>query len=479
MSVTGVGTIAAGVSKAHAESVQIAGASGGTGASPQTSIKHAGVPWEIGLSETQQVLVMNDLRGRIRVHTDGQLRTGRDVVIAAMLGADEFGFGTIALVTLGCIMMRVCHLNTCPVGVATQNAKLREKFTGRPEHVVYFFEFIAREVREIMAGLGVRRLEELVGRADLLEPDPDVKPWKVPDGLDWSSILHMPDAPEEFSRRRVRGQDHGLEHALDHRLIELCRPAIDKMQPVEHSLPIRNVNRTVGTMLGWQVSKRHGLEGLPDNTIRLRFTGSAGQSFGAFVPHGIQLTLIGDSQDYTGKGLSGGRLIVYPHPNSTFDAGENVVIGNVTLYGATGGEAYFRGHAGERFGVRNSGAHAVVEGVGDHCCEYMTGGRVVILGPVGRNFAAGMSGGIAYVHDPDDRLAALYNPGMVDLDRVDTDEAERELRGLVQAHLRHTRSARAARVLDKWQTELPNFVKVMPRDYTRMLLGVEFSDQDY
>jgi glutamate synthase domain-containing protein 2/glutamate synthase domain-containing protein 3/glutamate synthase domain-containing protein 1 len=479
VSVTGVGTIAAGVSKGHAETVLIVGHDGGTGASPQTSIKHAGLPWEIGLAETQQALVLNDLRGRIRVHVDGQLKTGRDLVIGAMLGAEEFGFGTTALVALGCIMMRVCHLNTCPVGVATQNAKLREKFTGTPEHVVHFFEFIAREVREIMAELGVRGIEELIGRADLLEPDPDVQPWKLPQGLDWSAILHIPDVDKSFARRRICGQDHGLDGALDHRLIEICRPAIDKMQPVEHSLPIRNVNRTVGTMLGWQVSKRHGLEGLPDNTIRLRFTGSAGQSFGAFVPHGIQLTLIGDSQDYTGKGLSGGRLIVYPHPNSTFDASENIVIGNVTLYGATGGEAYFRGRAGERFCVRNSGAQAVVEGVGDHGCEYMTGGRVVILGPVGRNFAAGMSGGIAYVLDPDDRLAELYNPGMVDLDRVDTDEAESELRGLVQAHIRHTRSDRAERVLDKWQTELPNFVKVMPRDYKRMLLGVEFSDQDY
>jgi glutamate synthase domain-containing protein 2/glutamate synthase domain-containing protein 1/glutamate synthase domain-containing protein 3 len=479
VSVTGVGTIAAGVSKGHAETVLIVGHDGGTGASPQTSIKHAGVPWEIGLAETQQVLVLNDLRGRIVVHVDGQLKTGRDVVIGAMLGGEEFGFGTTALVALGCIMMRVCHLNTCPVGVATQNPKLREKFTGKPEHVVNFFRFIAREVREIMAELGVAKLEDLVGRADLLEADPAVQPWKLPEGLDWNSILHVPDADESFARRRVCGQDHGLEGALDHTLIDLCRPAIERMQPVEHHLQIRNVNRTVGTMLGSAVSKRHGLEGLPDNTIRLRFTGSAGQSFGAFVPHGIQLTLIGDSQDYTGKGLSGGRLIIYPHPSATFDAGENIVIGNVTLYGATGGEAYFRGLAGERFCVRNSGAHAVVEGVGDHGCEYMTGGRVVILGPVGRNFAAGMSGGIAYVLDPYRRLPDLYNPGMVDLDRVDTDEAERELRGLVQAHFRHTRSDRAERVLDKWETVVPNFVKVMPRDYKRVLLGVEFSDADY
>jgi len=480
VSVSGVGTIAAGVSKGHAESVQIAGFEGGTGASPLTSIKHAGVPWEIGLAETQQALVMNDLRGRIRVHVDGQLRTGRDVVIGAMLGADEFGFGTIALVALGCIMMRVCHLNTCPVGVATQNEQLRKKFTGEPEHVVRFLRFVADETREILASLGVRKLDEVIGRSDLLEADSEIKHWKLPNGLDWNAILHRPTPPYEgVAMRRVCGQQHGLDKALDIELIRLCRSAIENMEPVELSLPIRNVNRTVGTMLGSAVSLRHGLEGLPDNTIRIRFTGSAGQSFGAFLPKGITLTLSGDANDYTGKGLSGGRIVVFPHPESTFDAAQNIIIGNVALYGATSGEAFFRGVAGERFAVRNSGARAVVEGVGDHGCEYMTGGRVVVLGGVGRNFAAGMSGGIAYVLDPLRAFPELCNPGTVDLERVETDDDERELRDLVEAHFRHTRSERAEQVLEKWATTLPTFVKVFPREYKRALLGIEFGKENY
>ncbi|HTO52127.1 MAG TPA: glutamate synthase large subunit [Myxococcota bacterium] len=480
VSVSGVGTIAAGVSKGHAESVQIAGFEGGTGASPLTSIKHAGVPWEIGLAETQQALVMNDLRGRVRVHVDGQLRTGRDVVIGAMLGADEFGFGTIALVALGCIMMRVCHLNTCPVGVATQNEQLRAKFTGEPEHVVRFLRFVAEETREILAALGVRKLDEVIGRTDLLEPDPESHHWKLPNGLDWAAILRQPTPPYEgVAIRRVCGQSHGLEKSLDIELLRLCRPAIDNMEPVELSLPIRNVNRTVGTMLGSAVSLKHGLEGLPDNTIRIRFTGSAGQSFGAFLPKGITLTLAGDANDYTAKGLSGGRVVVSPHPESTFDPAENIVIGNVALYGATSGEAFFRGVAGERFCVRNSGARAVVEGVGDHGCEYMTGGRVVVLGGVGRNFAAGMSGGIAYVLDPTHSFAELCNPGTVDLERVETEADERELRDLVEAHYRHTRSERAEQVLEKWATTLPHFVKVFPREYKRALLGIEFGKENY
>jgi glutamate synthase domain-containing protein 2/glutamate synthase domain-containing protein 1/glutamate synthase domain-containing protein 3 len=480
VSVSGVGTIAAGVSKGHAESVQIAGFEGGTGASPQTSIKHAGVPWEIGLSETQQALVMNDLRGRIRVHVDGQLRTGRDVVIGAMLGADEFGFGTIALVTLGCIVMRVCHLNTCPVGVATQNPELRKKFSGKPEHAVNFFRFVAQDVREQLAELGFRRFEELIGRVDLLEVDESISHWKLPEGLDFSAILHRPEPP--YAGVKLRKQDpqhHGLEHALDNQLIELCEPAIERMEPVQLQMPIRNVNRTVGTMLGSRVSRRFGIEGLPDNTIRIRFNGSAGQSFGAFLPHGITLTLEGDSNDYTGKGLSGGRLIVFPHPASTFDPAENIVIGNVALYGATGGEAYFRGLAGERFCVRNSGAYAVVEGVGDHGCEYMTGGRVVVLGRVGRNFAAGMSGGIAYVFDPEHEFPDLCNAGSVDLERIETGEDEAELRRLIEAHFRHTGSKRAHDVLEKWSSSLPLFVKVMPRDYKRALMGIEFGSADY
>ena len=480
VSVSGVGTIAAGVSKAHAESVQIAGFEGGTGASPLTSIKHAGVPWEIGLAETQQALVMNDLRGRIRVHVDGQLRTGRDVLIGAILGADEFGFGTIALVALGCILMRVCHLNTCPVGVATQNPELRKKFTGDPEHVVRFFRFVAEETRGILAQLGYQKLDDVIGRTDLVEPNPEVRGWKLPNGLDWSAILHRPEPPHAgVAMRHVGSQQHGLEKALDVELIRLCRPAIENMEPVELSLPIRNVNRTVGTMLGSAVSLRHGLEGLPDNTIRIRFTGSAGQSFGAFLPKGITLYLVGDANDYSGKGLSGGRIVVLPHPESTFDPAENIVIGNVALYGATSGEAFFRGVAGERFCVRNSGANAVVEGVGDHGCEYMTGGRVVVLGSVGRNFAAGMSGGIAYVLDPLRRFAELCNPGMIDLERVDTDSDERELRSLVEAHFRQTRSERAEQVLEKWATTLPNFVKVFPKEYKRALLGIEFGKEDY
>ncbi|MCE2392236.1 MAG: glutamate synthase large subunit [Proteobacteria bacterium] len=480
VSVSGVGTIAAGVSKGHAESVQIAGFEGGTGASPQTSIKHAGVPWEIGLSETQQALVLNDLRGRIRVHVDGSLRTGRDVVIGAMLGADEFGFGTIALVTLGCIVMRVCHLNTCPVGVATQNADLRAKFEGKPEHLVNFFRFVAEEAREYMAELGFTRFEDMIGRVDLLEPDDSVSHWKLPEGIDFSEILHQPERPHGQVRiHQGDPQDHGLDQALDNELIRLCKPAIERTEPVELNLPIRNVNRTVGTMLGAMVSRKHGLEGLPDNTIRIHFNGSAGQSFGAFLPHGITLTLEGDSNDYTGKGLSGGRLIIFPPRASSFDPSRNIVIGNVTLYGATGGEAFFRGVAGERFCVRNSGARAVVEGVGDHGCEYMTGGRVVVLGPVGRNFAAGMSGGVAYVHDPARKFADLCNPGLVDLERVETAEDEAELKALVEAHLRHTRSDNAERLLEKWTTELPLFVKVMPRDYKRALQGIEFGDEEY
>jgi glutamate synthase (NADPH/NADH) large chain len=480
VSVSGVGTIAAGVSKGHAESVQIAGFEGGTGASPLTSIKHAGVPWEIGLAETQQALVMNDLRGRIRVHVDGQLRTGRDVVIGAILGADEFGFGTIALVALGCIMMRVCHLNTCPVGVATQNEELRKKFRGEPEHAVRFFHFVAEETRELLAQLGYKKLDDVIGRTDLVEPNPEVKTWKLPKGLDWNAILHRPEPPHGgVAIRRVCGQQHGLDKALDVELLRLCRPAIENMEPVELSLPIRNVNRTVGTMLGSAVSLRHGLEGLPDNTIRIRFTGSAGQSFGAFLPKGITLTLVGDANDYTGKGLSGGRIVVYPHPESTFDPAENIVIGNVALYGATSGEAFFRGVAGERFCVRNSGANAVVEGVGDHGCEYMTGGRVVVLGAVGRNFAAGMSGGIAYVLDPMRRFAELCNPGMIDLDLVETEADERELRGLIEAHYRLTRSERAEEVLEKWATVLPNFVMVFPKEYKRALQGIEFGKAEY
>ena len=395
----GVGTVAAGVAKAFSDVVLISGHDGGTGASPLTSIKHGGVPWELGLAETQQVLVLNKLRDRIVVQVDGQLKTGRDVVIAALLGGEEFGFSTAPLVVLGCIMMRVCHLNTCPVGIATQNPDLRKRFAGNADHVVNFFRFVAQEVREHMAALGFRTMEEMIGRVDRLDFKAALAHWKAR-GLDLSSILYQPDMPPEVARRCVRPQDHGLERSLDHiALIPACQEALEHGTPVELSFPIRNTNRTVGTTLGYEVTRRRGGEGLPDDTIRIRFTGSAGQSFGAFVPRGITLTLEGDSNDYWGKGLSGGRLVVFPPRASTFAAEENIIIGNVALYGATGGEAYVRGVAGERFAVRNSGAHAVVEGIGDHGCEYMTGGRVVVLGTTGRNFGAGMSGGIAYVFD--------------------------------------------------------------------------------
>ena len=475
VSVTGVGTIAAGVSKGHAETVLIVGHDGGTGASPQTSIKHAGVPWEIGLSETQQALVLNDLRGRIKVHVDGQLRTGRDVVIGALLGADEFGFGTIALVALGCIMMRVCHLNTCPVGVATQDERLRKKFDASADHAVNFMMFVAEDTREIMAELGFRTVDEMIGQSDRLEPDPTIEHWKLPNGLDWAALLHKPTPPwEGVAIRRIHGQDHGLERALDNELIRRCEPALERGEKVEFEIGIRNVNRTVGTMLGHELSKRYGEEGLPDDTIRIRFRGSAGQSFGAFLPRGITLTLSGDANDYTGKGLSGGKLTVFPPEESTFDPSTNILIGNVVLYGATSGEAYFRGVAGERFCVRNSGALAVVEGVGDHACEYMTGGRAVILGPTGTNFAAGMSGGIAWVLDPEGRLRDLCNLGMVELERVEEDRWEQELRELIEKHHRLTGSDRADELLQNWERTLPQFVQIFPTDYKRSLAGIEF-----
>src|SRR5690606_10737394 len=385
----GVGTVAAGVAKAHADVVLISGHDGGTGASPLTSIKHGGVPWELGLAETQQVLRLNGLRDRIVVQVDGQMKTGRDVVIAALLGAEEFGFATAPLVVSGCVMMRVCHLNTCPVGIATQDPELRKKFTGKPEFVENFFRFVAEEVRELMASLGFRTMDEMIGRVDRLDVRRALEHGKA-HGLDLSAILHDPPA-DDHPRRCVTTQDHGLDRALDRELIALCRDALEGRGGVDVTLPIRNVNRTVGTVLGSEVTKRFGAAGLPDDTIRLKFEGSAGQSFGAFIPAGITMTLEGDANDHLGKGLSGGRLIVFPPRRSTFRAEENIIVGNVALYGATSGEAFIRGVAGERFAVRNSGATAVVEGVGDHGCEYMTGGRVVVLGRIGRNFAAGMS----------------------------------------------------------------------------------------
>ena len=472
VSEVGVGTVAAGVSKAHANVVLISGHDGGTGAAPLTSLKHAGAPWELGLAETQQTLLRNKLRDRIVVQADGQLKTGRDVIIAALLGAEEFGFASAPLVVSGCVMMRVCHLDTCPVGVATQNPELRARFTGRPEFVVNFFEFIAEEVREYLARLGFRRLEEIIGRVDLLDAALAVDHWKA-SGLDLSPLLYGPPLPDGASLTCKQSQDHGLEKALDNTLIQLAEGALADGRPVRLDLPIRNVNRTVGTMLGYEVTRRWGGEGLPENTIDISFRGSAGQSFGAFLPHGITLRLEGDANDYLGKGLSGGRLIVRPPAQATFTAEEQVIAGNVIGYGATGGEIFLRGIVGERFCVRNSGALAVTEGTGDHGCEYMTGGRVVILGPVGRNFAAGMSGGIAYALDlPEIRV----NMEMVDLDQVDPEEDGKFLREVVERHHAETGSAVAARLLADWDPG--RFTKVMPKDYKRVLSAASQAERE-
>ncbi|HTN81656.1 MAG TPA: glutamate synthase large subunit, partial [Acidimicrobiales bacterium] len=463
----GVGTVAAGVSKAHADVVLISGHDGGTGASPLTSLKHAGAPWELGLAETQQTLLVNRLRDRIVVQVDGQLKTGRDVVIAALLGAEEFGFATAPLVVSGCVMMRVCHLDTCPVGVATQNPELRKRFSGKPEFVVTFFEYLAEEVREHLAALGFRSIAEAVGHAEMLDTAAAVEHWKA-SNLDLSPILEMPPVGEGESLLCTSSQDHGLDRALDQTLIALCEGALEDAQPVHLDLPIRNVNRTVGTMLGSELTRRYGGDGLADDTIQIDFTGSAGQSFGAFVPRGITLRLQGDANDYFGKGLSGGRLVLFPDKRATFVAEENIIAGNVALYGATSGEALIRGVVGERFCVRNSGATAVVEGVGDHGCEYMTGGRVVVLGATGRNFGAGMSGGVAYVHDPTGVFPALVNYEMVDLEPLDEADAASVL-DLVTRHRDETGSVVAKRLLDDWDVALPQFHKVMPKDYKRVL----------
>ncbi len=484
VSEVGVGTIAAGVAKAKADHVTIAGHDGGTGASPWSSIKHAGTPWELGLAETQQTLVLNRLRGRIAVQVDGQMKTGRDVVIGAILGADEFGFATAPLVVEGCIMMRKCHLNTCPVGVATQDPVLRRKFEGKPEHVVNYFFFVAEEARELMAQLGVRKLDELIGRTALLDTRKGIEHWKAR-GLDFSRIFAMPRMPQEVARRRCESQAHGLEKALDNRLVELAGPALERREKVTIDTPIRNINRTVGTMLSYQVAKRYGHEGLPDDTIHIRLAGSAGQSFGAFLARGVTLDLVGDTNDYCGKGLSGGRVCVQPSPKFRGEPSENIITGNVVLYGAIDGEAYFRGVAGERFAVRNSGARAVVEGVGDHGCEYMTGGTVVVLGGTGRNFAAGMSGGIAYLLDLDGDFARRCNPAMVDLEPVlpeseqqaklprelwhEQQSDEAVLRRLIENHARYTNSRRAAEILASWAQYRSRFVKVFPKEYRRAL----------
>jgi glutamate synthase (NADPH/NADH) large chain len=490
VSEVGVGTVAAGVAKCKADHLVIAGHDGGTGASPWSSIRHAGTPWELGLAETQQTLVLNRLRGRIRVQVDGQMKTGRAVVIGALLGADEFGFATAPLVVQGCIMMRKCHLNTCPTGVATQDPVLRRRFTGQPEHVVNYFFFVAGEVRKLMAQLGIRCFDDLVGRADLLDMRAGIEHWKAR-GLDFSRVLHRPEVPDGVARRHAEQQDHGLERVLDHVLIEKARAALERGEKTRFIVDVRNANRSVGAMLSGEVARRHGAEGLPDDTIHVQLDGTAGQSFGAFLAHGITLDLVGEANDYVGKGLSGGRLIVRS-PNDFRGFGpDHIIVGNTVLYGATDGAAYFNGVAGERFAVRNSGARTVVEGVGDHGCEYMTGGTVVVLGETGRNFAAGMSGGVAFVYDPDGAFERHCNLATVALEPVlagveqelrvprqhwhrasrdaapATDEAI--LRQMLDAHFRHTGSFRAREILADWANTRAHFVKVMPHEYRRAL----------
>jgi glutamate synthase (NADPH/NADH) large chain len=486
--------VAAGVTKAKADHLVIAGHDGGTGASPQSSIKHAGSPWELGLAETQQTLVLNGLRGRVRVQVDGQVKTGRDVIIGALLGADEFGFATAPLVVEGCIMMRKCHLNTCPVGVATQDPVLRRRFSGQPEHVVNFFFFVAEEVRELMAQLGIRRFNDLIGRCDLLDMQPGISHWKA-QGLDYSRIFHRPANPDGVAVFHCEAQDHGLTKALDRELIELARPALDNGEQVRLELPLRNINRTVGAMLSGRIAERYGRAGLPDGTIDIQFRGTAGQAFGAFLARGVTLDLIGEANDYVGKGLSGGRIIVRPSAGFRGESRSNIIVGNTVLYGATEGEVFFAGVAGERFAVRNSGATAVVEGVGDHGCEYMTGGTVVVLGMTGRNFAAGMSGGVAYVFDEEGTFASRCNMAQVSLEPVEEEFLARQgsdagdeleshgkvdvrhlgeidevlLKGLIDRHYRYTSSRQALRVLNDWERYRRRFVKVMPHEYRRVL----------
>ncbi len=465
----GVGTVAAGVAKGHGDVVLISGHDGGTGASPESSIKHAGLPWELGIAETQQVLVANGLRSRIVVQTDGQLKTGRDAVIAAMLGAEEFGFATAALVVSGCIMLRKCHLNTCSVGIATQDPELRKKFTGQPEHLVNYFMFVAEEMRQTMAELGFRTVAEMIGQVDALDVSEAVEHWKA-QGIDLSRLLyHQKALTQGETVYCSEEQDHGLERALDHKLIASAEPALDSQTPVSMSLPISNSNRTVGAMLSGRIAKAYGEAGLPPDTVRINFTGSAGQSFGAFLATGVSLNLQGDANDYVGKGMSGGRIVVKPHPESSFAPEENIIIGNVAMYGATGGSAFINGVAGERFCVRNSGVRAVVESVGDHGCEYMTGGVVVVLGSAGRNFAAGMSGGVAFVNDADGDFHIRFNDGMADLEPVMEDEDIATLKGLIEEHYKYTGSAPAGRILADWSLALSKFKKIMPRDYRRVL----------
>ena len=490
---SGVGTIAAGVSKAHADHVTISGHDGGTGASPITSLLNAGGPWEMGLAETQQTLVMNELRGRIAVQVDGGLRTGRDVVVGALLGADEFGFATMALISEGCIMMRKCHLNTCPVGVATQDPELRKRFTGEPEHIVNLFTFLAEEVREIMAGLGFRTINEMIGRTDALNMNPAIDHWKA-HKIDLSKLLHRPDVPNNVARYNCELQNHELEKALDNELIKKARPAIDNGKKVKIKDTIQNTNRTVGAMLSGEVVQAHGHTGLDDDSIHIKLRGNAGQSFGAWLAKGVTLELIGDANDYVGKGLSGGRIIVYPSPNSPVVPHENIIVGNTVMYGAISGEGYFSGVAGERFAVRNSGATTVVEGCGDHGCEYMTGGVVAVLGETGRNFAAGMSGGIAYILDEGGNFETLCNMAMVRIEKIYNDQVftkdmailskdflrydAQRLRKMLEDHLKYTGSNQAKKILDDWGTYLPKFIKIMPTDYRRALTDMQAAAQD-
>jgi glutamate synthase (NADPH/NADH) large chain len=471
VSEVGVGVIASGVAKAHADHILISGDTGGTGASPLTSIKHAGLPWELGIAETHQVLVLNDLRSRVVLQTDGGLKTGRDVVIAALLGAEEFGFSTAPLITLGCIMMRKCHLNTCPVGIATQDPELRKMFTGKPEHVVNYLFMVAEEARRLMAKLGFRTIDEMVGRSDVLHTEDAIKHWKS-DGLDLTPVLRPASKPHEnVGVICSRAQDHGLEKSLDMtKILGEARNAIDTGEPVRITSPIININRTVGTILSHEIAKVHGQKGLPDDTIHIDLTGSAGQSLGAFLAHGVTIELEGDANDYVGKGLSGGRILVYPPRERTFVSEDNIIVGNVCLYGATSGEAFFSGRAAERFCVRNSGAHTVVEGVGDHGCEYMTGGRVVVLGETGRNFAAGMSGGIAYIWDRKGDFNLSCNLATVELESIQTGEEEDFVKAMIQKHHEYTSSNVASEALSDWPTFLKQCVKVMPTDYKRVLL---------
>ncbi|HJO61109.1 MAG: glutamate synthase large subunit [SAR202 cluster bacterium] len=464
----GVGTIAAGVSKGHGDVVLISGDTGGTGASPESSIKHAGLPWELGVAETQQVLVMNDLRGRIVVQADGQIKTGRDVAIACLLGAEEFGLATGPLIAMGCIMLRKCHLNTCSVGIATQDPELREKFAGKPEHVINYFFFIAEQLRKIMADLGIKKIEDMVGRTDLLDKRDLIAHWKT-EGVDFSQLLHMPDVPEGVAKHKIMEQDHSLEKALDNELIKDATVSIDTGKPITITKEIDNSYRTVGTTLSHTIAKKYGEDGLPENTISLDFSGSGGQSFAAFLSKGVSIDLKGDSNDYFCKGLSGGKVVIRPHEKSTFTPEENIIIGNVALYGATGGQVFIRGIAGERFAVRNSGAEAVVEGVGDHGCEYMTRGKVVILGPTGRNFAAGMSGGEAYVFDEEGKFESLCNKGLVTLEKISEEKDLKDLKRLIELHKKHTGSKNAERIMSDWSSMTRKFVKVMPVDYKRVL----------